>query len=419
MVEVWLPYGKTEVHISIPLRNLQVTLEPVGLDVPINNRELIKTSLTEPQGSESFTEIIKAGENIAIALDGTINHRICLSALTAITEICTSEEASTEKISVYIGSGLRESSSADLIQAIRGSDTLKNINLLEQVGDRGELADLGKTGNGTQLMVNKAFSEAEYKVALGEVSVDAFSGLRGAQTTILPALSGSTSIEQNRGLAFKGSVTLGEVEENNVHVDCMEAAEKVGVDLAVNLVTNGKGELTNAYSGGLKESWDAAYGDAHGMYKLEAESNADVVIVSAGGRKYDYNLYNAIWALSSARHVGHRSTSYILLAECRDGLGADGLTKLAQVESLAELRRRYMLGARAVYLLKQLTRRNEIHIVTALPTYLLEPLGVHVHRTANDALNRVYDRRNRGKKTTVITHGCSSIPYIPISEPSE
>jgi nickel-dependent lactate racemase len=148
------------------------------------------------------------------------------------------------------------------------------------------------------------------------------------------------------------------------------------------------------------------------------DSNADVVIVSAGGSKYDFNLYNAIWALGNASEVGHRGTSYILLAECRDGLGAEGFMSLAQVESLAELRRRYMLGARAVYLLKQLTRRNEVHVVTALPSYLLDSLGVKVYRTANSALNNIYDRR-RGKKTTVITHGCSTIPHVAIPEMSE
>jgi hypothetical protein len=69
-----------------------------------------------------------------------------------------------------------------------------------------------------------------------------------------------------------------------------------------------------------------------------------------------------------------------------------------------------MLGAKAVYLIKSTLRSNEVVLVSALPNYLAEPLGFGVERTANDALEAVSSRR-RGRKTLVVTHGCSTIPY--------
>ena len=68
-----------------------------------------------------------------------------------------------------------------------------------------------------------------------------------------------------------------------------------------------------------------------------------------------------------------------------------------------------MLGARAVYAVKSALRgNNEVILVSALPSYLAEPLGFTVERTANAAFQRVMERR-RNRRTLIVTHGASSV----------
>jgi len=142
---------------------------------------------------------------------------------------------------------------------------------------------------------------------------------------------------------------------------------------------------------------------------VKAEADADIVVVSAGGIKFDFDLYHGVWALHNASQVAKKGSTIILLAECSEGLGADGLTKLSQVDRLSELRRRFMLGGEAVHLIKSTLRRNEVVLVSALPGYLAKPLGFSLARTANDALSSVVEGR-RGRRTIVVTHGCSTLP---------
>ena len=146
-------------------------------------------------------------------------------------------------------------------------------------------------------------------------------------------------------------------------------------------------------------------------YKVKAEENADIIVVSAGGSRFDFDLYNSICALRSVTSLAKRGATIILLSECTEGLGAEGLETLAQVDTVNELRRRYMLGARAVYLIKSTLRRNDVILVSALPNYLAEPLGFSVVRTANDAIEQAMKNR-RGRSTQVVTHGCSTVPYV-------
>jgi len=392
MVEVWLPYGKTEVHISVPLKNLMGTLEPIKKEPTVSNRETVRESLLNPVNAESFLELVKTGENIAVAID--------------MLEICRNEEIPFEKITLHIGSGMKETSSSDLINYLHSSDALKNIQIREHMRKTSDLVSYG-----TEVSINRAFYESEYKVVLGEVLIDYHSGLRGVQSTMLPAFTGYKTLEQNRKLAFKETIIPGVTEGNSAHLDSMEASNMMGLDLAVNLVSDARYDLVSAHSGSLNDSWVQATGSLTDLYRIPTESNADVIIVSAGGSKYDYDLYNAIWALGSIKDVTHRNTAIVLVAECRDGLGASGLSTLARIEKLSELRRRYMLGAEAVYLIKSIIRNNDIYLVSTLPKYVTDPLGLKVERTANDAIKKVYEHR-RLKRTLVLTHGNTVIPYV-------
>ena len=69
MVDVWLPYGKTEVCARIPAQNFLGTIEPKekpGVPDPIAE---IKRALEEPIGTRRISEIAKAGDKAAIVVD--------------------------------------------------------------------------------------------------------------------------------------------------------------------------------------------------------------------------------------------------------------------------------------------------------------------------------------------------------------
>lgn len=411
MVECWLPYGNTEVHISVPIRNLLGTIEPRDGQPVLDPREAILRSLQEPIGSKSVTELAVPRSKVAVAIDGTMSPRLVVLALRCIVESLRKVEYPMGEVSVLVGYGLREYRYKELLEAISSSEVLRGLKVIEHQRGSRNITSLGTTSKGTEVKVCSHLVDSDVRIAIGQVMIDHFSGMRGAQTTILPALSSLETIEQNRNLSFRGEVTPGISEGNPVQADIMEATSMAGVDLAVNLVTNGRGEVVSVCSGELNGTWKKALEDFDEIHKSEAEGNADIVIVSAGGSRFDFDLYNSVWALKEVPSIARKGAAIILLSECKEGLGADGLETLAQVDDLDELRRRYMLGARAVHLIKSTLRRSEITMVSALPHYLAESLGIKVERTANEAYRRVVEGRRRGRRTLVITHGCSTVPY--------
>lgn len=411
MVEVWLPYGKTEVHISVPLRNLLGTVEPDKGQPSANPFETITESLGTPIESKTIGELVKPRAKVAIAIDGTLSPGLAAYAASSVVWSLNQSGVPSENITLVVGNGRREHGYQELISVLQGSNILKGLDIVEHNRNSASVTRVGTTSTGTNVEVCSSFTGADSRIVIGEVLIDHFSGLRGAHSTVLPALSGKAAIEHSRGLSFSGEVVPGVPDENPVHADQVEASRLVGVDMAVQLVTNGYGELVSAFSGDLEATWGSAIATLGESYRVKAEPNADIIVVSAGGSRFDFDLYNAVWALRGVSPIVKRGATIILLAECADGMGAEGLETLAQVDTLSELRRRYMLGARAVHVIKTALRGNEVVLVSALPGYLAEPLGLSVERTASDALERVTQRR-RGRRTLVVTHGCSTVPVV-------
>jgi len=410
LVDCWLPYGRTEVHVSVPLRNLMGMVEPRESQVDTSPRQIITDSLNNPIGSPSLEEIMRRRRKIVVGRGGALQPTLASSALSSILEVLQPRDIKGEDITVVIGNELRERSNPDLLNALQGPQIFQNINIFEHTRGTGNLRSIGKTSRGTEVEVNRAFFEASTKITVGEVRLDPFMGMRGAHNLILPGLSGASTIEKTRSLSFKSDISPEVMAENPVYDDGLEAAKMAEIELSINLVTDGMGDLLSAHSGELEKSWEEALARAGESHRVQTEGNADVVVVSAGGSRFDYDLYSSIWALSNVASVARRGATIILLAECSGGLGAEGLETLSQVDSLPELRRRYMLGARAVHLIKTIGKQRDLVLVSAIPSYLVEPLGLTVERAANEALSRAYERR-RGRRTVVVTHGCTTIPY--------
>ncbi|RLI32088.1 hypothetical protein DRO51_02565, partial [Candidatus Bathyarchaeota archaeon] len=70
MVEVWLPYGDTEICLTIPPENLLDIVEPRNLpDPPENISEEIGKALKNPLGLPALRNVVKPGHKISIVID--------------------------------------------------------------------------------------------------------------------------------------------------------------------------------------------------------------------------------------------------------------------------------------------------------------------------------------------------------------
>ena len=407
MVDCWLPYGDTEVYVSVELESLLEIAELKTVEPEKTSVELITNALMEPSG-KTLEELVEPGVDVIIAVDVYSNPQAVTQSLTELTKMLVELIVPKERITIILGNGESEKENTAIKEAINKETELRNITLIDHNRNTSNLIGLGETHRGTPVELNQRYHNTKLKIAVGETRIDPLSGYAGAHNAIVPGLASVNTISEYRKTYFDSDVSPGSIELNPIKEDIVEAIGKTGIDFALNLVTSPDGGIIAVHCGGYEESWGKAINSLSDLREVSIEGGADIVIVSAGGAPYDQSLYQATWALVNASKATKRNSTIVLLAQCVSGLGAEAFTQLARVSDSSEIKRRYMYGAEALDLLRKVQRNNRIILVSALPNYLVESLGIDVARTANDAYKRAIQSR-RGRKTIVIPYGCQSM----------
>lgn len=407
MVDCWLPYGETEVYVSVEMEQLLGIAEPQNIDAEKPSSEILSEAFAEPVGKK-LEELLKQETTVAIAVDNYANPNAVVLTLRELVRNLVELIIPSDSLTIILGNSENERNRSKLRAAIENSSDLKNITLIDHNHTTSNLVDIGITHRGTPVKVNAHYHAASLKIAVGETRVDQYMGFSGAHSAVIPGLASAETVIENRKHYIDGEISPSVIELNPVKEDIIEAVKSTGIDFAVNLVTNSEGRIVAAYTGGFEETWGKAINGLSGHYEANVEENADITLVSAGGLPFDQTLYTASLAIKTASEVTKRNGTIILLAECGSGLGADAFTQLANVSEKNEFKRRYTYGAEALQEVKQVQKNQRVILVSALPVYLVESIGMESARTANEAYKRAVQSR-RGRRTTVIPQGLTTV----------
>jgi len=215
----------------------------------------------------------------------------------------------------------------------------------------------------------------------------------------------------------------GLLEGNPVHEDMVEAAELAQPHFIVNIVTNSKKELVQAFAGDVNQAFLEGVKLVDEMYKVPIEKRADIVIVSAGGHPHDIDLYQAHKGVDNALEAVKRGGVIICIAECPEGHGNqvfyEWMTKFKELKEMeTEVKRHFQLGGHKAYYLMKTLQKVQVILVSTMPEYYAS--GVFKLRTAravNDALKDAFDIAGKDAKVWVMPHGNVTLPVVntPVS----
>ena len=121
--------------------------------------------------------------------------------------------------------------------------------------DDPNLKDLGKLKSENKLWVDPIISETDFVITTGVIVPHYFAGFSGGRKSILPGICGRKTIEANHARMVSSDSRAGNLKGNPVHQEMQEAAEKVGVDFNINVVTDENHKIVEMVAGELLASW--------------------------------------------------------------------------------------------------------------------------------------------------------------------
>jgi nickel-dependent lactate racemase len=423
MVDVWLPYGKTEICARVPTQNFLGLIEPKEKPPVPDARVEVERALKEPIGSKRLSEIVKPEHRVAIVVDDATRSAPSRLLVLSILDELNSAGVKDELVTLIFGCGTHRAVTSEEAVRLLGDDILSRVKAISHDCRAQDLVYAGATQkHGNKVYLNRVFAEADVKILTGDVGFHYYAGYGGGRKSILPAVSGEETIKHNHAMILDSNAKTGVLDGNPVHEDMMEAAKLAKVDFVLNVVTNSKGEIVKTFAGDLEQVFYEGVKLVDEMYRVSVDRRADVVIVSSGGSPADVNLFQAYKGVDSALEVVKRGGVIILVAECPEGHGNqvfyDWMVKFSDIKAVErEIKRNFVLGGHKAYYLLRALQNHQIILVSSMPDYYATNIfKVKTARAVNDALNEAFKVVGKSAKVWVMPYGNFTHPEVKLSE---
>jgi nickel-dependent lactate racemase len=417
-VKVSLPYGPKILSISIPDENLFEILSPREVPIPDDPAALIAEALSNPLGTGRLAELAAGADRAALVVDDNTRATPVALILDQVVPALESGGLDRSRMTVVVALGSHRPMTAKELSDKLGAwgERLKVV----QHDHNNHLVDLGSTGSGIPVSINREVVEAGLVVGCGMVTPHNLVGYSGGAKLILPGVAAESTTGYLHTLyATDTSTDLGQ-EENSLRMACEEVAAKVGLDFLINVVLDAHDRLVGLFAGEFREVHRAAARLSRDVYGLQASGRAEIVLCSC--YPADLEFYQANKGLFIAQRLVEDGGTLILASPCEEGvacthpdfgrfIGTDPDRLMRQIES-GQVDDR--LSAPVAVRMGLVKRRIGIVLVTdGIGREETEQMGFGWFADAQSALDDALSRHGPESRVTVVTHGGKSLPLLP------
>jgi len=414
-----LKYGKREIQLPIQDKHVIQILNPKKQKALLHPKNRLKILLKNSINSYSLKDLVnqKKAQKILIVVNDITRPTPYEVILPPLLDELDQIGIKKENITFIIATGIHRSNSPEEIKKIFGENIFSTYQFLNHDCDDPHLKDLGHLKSGNKLWVDPMVSNSDFIITTGVIVPHYFAGFSGGRKSILPGICGRKTIETNHSQMVHQNARAGNLKDNPVHQEMQEAAEKVGVDFNINVITSEHNEIIEIVAGELYKSWLKGIEICKKTYLCPITQKAEVVIASAGGYPKDINVYQAQKALDNAYQAVKSGGTIILLAECTEGYGEPIFEQwIKEAESpediIKRIKEKFVLGGHKAYGIARVVKEVEVILISSLPPEKVRKLFFIPMRNISPAIDYVKNKYGKDLQAYILPSGNTVVPQL-------
>jgi lactate racemase len=404
-LELWLPYGKTEIPVRVPDDNFFRIVEPRRSDGVRDISGIVNNALDDPVDGRLLKEFVKPGAQAGIIVDPLVPKDARRESVKLLTSRLSA--LGVDMVKVFS----RKRMSSDL-----SDDSPFLLDPLQN-----SFTEIGKTAMGTPVDLDPALSNCELKIMVSLTLPHFATGFVGGPEAVIPSSSSVRSIARNRSLLTRGLPEPVNTVDNAVLMDSLEACKIAGPIYSISFLPDGWGGAVEAVAGELEPVFRRAVARYLELHSTPVERKLDIVIVSAGSL-ISSDLYHATRVVSNVLGAVRKEGTVILVAECSRGIGdntfLDYARRFPERKDLAnELRHRFKLGGHVNLYLEETLERCRIQLVSVLPElFVRDTFRLKPSQTASESVQKAIRLEGKDSKILIVPRGDITIPVMESSQ---
>jgi lactate racemase len=240
----------------------------------------------------------------------------------------------------------------------------------------------------------------------------------GGEKAFCPGIASLATLKQHHGFGMRSDrPAMGWVEGNPFHLNALEAAQMAKTDFILNTVQNDRKEITQVVAGDVEKAWLEGVKASREIFEVKVPRPADIVITTPGGFPKDIDLYQSQKSMASSELVVKEGGTVILLAECRDGVGAHGFYEWMSAATCPQdvidrfIREGYSIGASKAWLFSRCLKRSDLILVSKnIEDRILEKMFTRRADTVDQAIQMALAEQGKNAEIILLKNGSDMVP---------
>ncbi len=226
----------------------------------------------------------------------------------------------------------------------------------------------------------------------------------------------SLCMNHKLGEGVKLNVRCGNIEDNPVHLDMLEAASFVRPTFMFNVIMGSNGNMVDAVAGNYIDAHRKGREIVESIDGVNINKKAELVIASAGGYPKDINLYQSIKTLINAKEAVCEGEHIVVLTKCSEGLGGDKsiqdiiLNYDTIIDREKALRDDFTIAKFVAYYFCEIAYKYKVILVSDVDESLVKKANISTVKTLEEALNIVYIEKGENIETYLMPHAANTLP---------
>lgn len=412
-MEYSLGFGKTNVKINIPDKNLIGVLHANEVEIGLTGADEVKRAMENPIASKRLKDIVKPGEKVAIVTSDITRPMPSSIVLPIVVDELNDAGINDDDIIIVLALGSHRRHTEDEKKYLVGEGIYARIRCVDS--NESGFIHLGVTDNGTPVEICSDVVNADRRICLGNIEYHYFAGYSGGAKAIMPGVSTRAAIQANHSRMVEEKAHAGNIDTNPVRQDIDSVIRFIPIDFIVNVVLDEEKNIIKAVAGHYIDAHREGCRFLDGFYKIRIKERADIVITTPGGFPKDINLYQAQKALDNAKHAVKNGGIIIFLASCKEGFGEKTFEEwIRNAENphqlIDRIKSEFRLGGHKAAAIAMVLKNTRVYFVSDMDKELSRKIFFEPFDSVQEALDRAFEELGQDAKVILIPHGGSILP---------
>lgn len=320
-----LAYGRTQVALSLDPERFDVTVLLPQNRPPLKDpRGAFFKKAGNPIGAAPLHSLVRRkGGAPKKAVIVIADHTRPVPDRLLVPWIAESLGLDDADITVLVGTGTHRGSTPEELERMLGRRNIDRFKIVNHgCMDVENLVPVGSSVCGGRCLLNRAYCEADIRIATGFIEPHFFAGFSGGAKAVVPGIASlETILHLHRAdIIAHPDTDWGIVDGNPQQALIREMASLCPPDIIVNVTLNLQKEITDVFIGDFIEAHNAGCERVRRESFTPVSSKFPVVVTTNSGYPLDMNFYQTVKGMSAAARIVEKGGTIVTASECSQGL---------------------------------------------------------------------------------------------------